>query len=85
MAGVHLLSALFALLIVHQPAELVAAVAVVAVLALLAGIAVVPARAPAWVRSLAIRSRRADFSRSRDPDAAGRARPRAPGFGLGVS
>ncbi|MGW5055312.1 DUF6412 domain-containing protein [Actinokineospora sp. NPDC004072] len=81
MAGWHALLALFALLLVHQPAELVAAVAVVAVIALLVGVVPVGPTGPVWVRSLALRNRaqRAAFLRLRDPDAAGRPRPRAPG------
>ncbi|MFD7658512.1 DUF6412 domain-containing protein [Actinosynnema sp. NPDC059797] len=77
------LPALYALSILNSPTEVVAAVAAVALVVLLLTAPVVQA-APAWVRSLSIREKslRAAFLRLRDPDAAGRPRPRAPGFGL---
>ncbi|MBY8849213.1 DUF6412 domain-containing protein [Saccharothrix longispora] len=78
------LTALWALTLVHSPAELIAAVTAVAVVVLLLTAAPVVRAAPAWVRSLSIREKslRAAFLRLRDPDAAGRPRPRAPGLGL---
>ena len=76
------LPALYCLAVLNSPAEVVAAVAAVALVVLLLTAPVVHA-APAWVRSLSIREKslRAAFLRLRDPDAAGRPRPRAPGFG----
>ncbi len=76
------LPALYALSILNSPTEVVAAVAAAALVVLLLTAPVVQA-SPAWVRSLSIREKslRAAFLRLRDPDAAGRPRPRAPGFG----
>jgi hypothetical protein len=76
------LPALYALALLNSPTEVIAAAAAVALVALLLTAPVVQG-APAWVRSLSIREKslRAAFLRLRDPDAAGRPRPRAPGFG----
>ncbi|MEJ2856463.1 MULTISPECIES: DUF6412 domain-containing protein [unclassified Saccharothrix] len=84
MSRLHLLLAgLFALTLLHSPAELVAAIAAVAVVVLLLTAAPDVQAAPAWVRSLSLRDKalRTAFLRLRDPDAAGRPRPRAPGLG----
>ncbi|GGS46998.1 MULTISPECIES: DUF6412 domain-containing protein [Actinokineospora] len=84
MPGWRSLLALFALLLVHQPTELVAAVAAVALIVLLVSVAPLPTACPSWARSLSLRERsqRTAFLRLRDPDAAGRPRPRAPGRSL---
>ncbi len=73
---------LFALTLLHSPAELLAAVTAVALVVLLLTAAPVVQTAPAWVRSLSLREKalKTAFLRLRDPDAAGRPRPRAPGF-----
>ncbi|MBB4968041.1 DUF6412 domain-containing protein [Saccharothrix violaceirubra] len=73
------LPVLFTLTLVDQPAGLI--VAATAVLLLLVVAAPVVRSAPAWVRSLSLRGKslRTAFLRLRDPDAAGRPRPRAPG------
>ncbi|MEU5690362.1 DUF6412 domain-containing protein [Actinosynnema sp. NPDC020468] len=78
------LPALFALTLLHSPAELLAAVTAVALVVLLLTSAPLVHASPAWVRSLSIREKslRAAFVRLRDPDAAGRPRPRAPGLGF---
>ncbi|MFS8099400.1 DUF6412 domain-containing protein [Lentzea alba] len=73
------LPALYAFTLFSSPTEVVAAVTALA-LALIVVVALVPHQvAPA--RSLAIRERaqRSAQLRLRDPDAAGRPRPRAPG------
>ncbi|GGP43519.1 DUF6412 domain-containing protein [Saccharothrix coeruleofusca] len=77
------LPGLFALTLLHSPAELLAAVTAVAVVVLLLTATPAVRSAPAWIRSLSLRERslRAAFLRLRDPDAAGRPRPRAPGLG----
>ncbi|MGM1057913.1 DUF6412 domain-containing protein [Saccharothrix sp. Mg75] len=77
------LPALYALTLVRSPTGLVAAVTAVALVVLLLTAAPVVRAASAWVRSLSIREKslRAAFLRLRDPDAAGRPRPRAPGLG----
>lgn len=77
------LPAVYALILVNSPTELVAAVTAAALVVLLLTTAPVVQAAPAWVRSLSIREKslRAAFLRLRDPDAAGRPRPRAPGLG----
>ncbi|WP_053736113.1 DUF6412 domain-containing protein [Nocardia sp. NRRL S-836] len=73
------LPALYAFTLLSSPTELVAAVTALA-LALIVVVALVP-RSVAPARSLAIRERagRSAQLRLRDPDAAGRPRPRAPG------
>ncbi|GAB2972868.1 DUF6412 domain-containing protein [Saccharothrix stipae] len=78
------LPALYTLTLLSTPAEVLAAVTAVALVVLLLTTAPVVRTAPAWVRSLSIREKslRAAFLRLRDPDAAGRPRPRAPGLGL---
>jgi len=78
------LPGLFALALLHSPAEALAAVTAVALVLLLLVAAPVVEAAPAWVRSLSLRDKalKAAFLRLRDPDAAGRPRPRAPGLGL---
>ncbi|MEU4444019.1 DUF6412 domain-containing protein [Actinosynnema sp. NPDC050801] len=78
------LLAVYALTLLGTPAEVLAAVTAVALVVLLLTTAPVVRSAPAWVRSLSIREKslRAAFLRLRDPDAAGRPRPRAPGLGL---
>ncbi|GAA0253132.1 DUF6412 domain-containing protein [Saccharothrix sp. NPDC042600] len=84
MTRLHLLLAgLFALTLLHSPTELVAALAAVAVVVLLLTAAPDVQSTPAWVRSLSLRDKalRTAFVRLRDPDAAGRPRPRAPGLG----
>ncbi|MBB5957628.1 putative lysophospholipase L1 biosynthesis ABC-type transport system permease subunit [Saccharothrix tamanrassetensis] len=77
------LPALFTLALLHSPAEVLAAVTAVALVVLLLTAAPV-VEAPAWVRSLSLREKalKTAFLRLRDPDAAGRPRPRAPGLGL---
>ncbi|WP_199442439.1 DUF6412 domain-containing protein [Umezawaea beigongshangensis] len=80
------LPGLFTTTLVHTPAEALAAVTALAALtAALVAVLVVrnpPARqaVPAWSLSLRERSARTAFLRLRDPDAAGRPRPRAPGL-----
>lgn len=78
---------LLSLTLVNNPTELLAAVTALAVVVLLVTSPLAPQAAPAWVRSLALRDRshRNDYLRTRDPDAAGRPRPRAPGFGVFAS
>ncbi|MEV0677996.1 DUF6412 domain-containing protein [Actinosynnema sp. NPDC050436] len=78
------LPGLFALTLLHSPADLLAVVTAVAVVLLLLSAAPAVQSAPAWVRSLSLREKalRTAFLRLRDPDAAGRPRPRAPGLGL---
>jgi hypothetical protein len=78
---VMLFPAAYAVTLFHNPAELVAAITAVAVVFLLVANPVVPQAAPAWTRSLSLREKamRTAFLRLRDPDAAGRPRPRAPG------
>jgi hypothetical protein len=74
------LPGVFAFTFFHNPAELIAAVAAVAVVVLVVAPRL-PQAVPARVRSAALRERaeRAAHLRLRDPDAAGRPRPRAPG------
>ncbi|HEX6343191.1 DUF6412 domain-containing protein [Umezawaea sp.] len=81
---VVLFPALYAATLFHQPAELLAAITALAVVLLLVAGPVVPRTAPAWTRSLSLREKaqRTAFLRLRDPDAAGRPRPRAPGLGF---
>jgi len=81
---VVLFPALYAVTLFHQPAELLAAITALAVVLLLVAGPVTPQSAPAWTRSLSLRTKalRTAFLRLRDPDAAGRPRPRAPGFGV---
>ncbi|MBW4720761.1 DUF6412 domain-containing protein [Saccharothrix obliqua] len=78
------LPGLFAFTLFHAPAELLAAVAAVALVALLLTTAPTERTTPTWARSLSLREKalKAAFLRLRDPDAAGRPRPRAPGLGL---
>lgn len=89
MTRLHLLiavylPALYALTLIGTPTEVLAAVTAVALVVLLLTAAPAVLATPAWVRSLSIREKslRAAFLRLRDPDAAGRPRPRAPGLGL---
>jgi len=81
---VMLFPALYAVTLFHQPAELLAAITALAVVLLLVAGPVVPQAAPAWTRSLSLREKamRTAFLRLRDPDAAGRPRPRAPGLSV---
>jgi hypothetical protein len=78
---------LLAVALFHNPTELLAAVTALAVVVLLVTSPVAPQSAPAWVRSLSLRDRshRNAYLRLRDPDAAGRPRPRAPGRSSAVA
>ena len=84
---VMLFPALYAVALFHQPTELLAAITALAVVLLLVAAPVVPLAAPAWTRSLSLREKamRTAFLRLRDPDAAGRPRPRAPGLGFSIA
>ena len=84
---VMLFPALYAVTLFHQPAELIAAVTALAVVLLLVAGPVVRRTAPTWTRSLSLRGKalRTAFLRLRDPDAAGRPRPRAPGLSVLVA
>jgi predicted lysophospholipase L1 biosynthesis ABC-type transport system permease subunit len=81
---VMLFPALFAVTLFHQPADLLAAITAIAVVLLLVAGPLAPQTLPAWTRSLSLRTKalRTAFLRLRDPDAAGRPRPRAPGLGV---
>ncbi|CCH28615.1 DUF6412 domain-containing protein [Actinosynnema sp. NPDC047251] len=78
------LPGLFALTLPHSPADLLAVVTAVAVVLLLLSAAPTAQTVPTWARSLSLREKalKSAFLRLRDPDAAGRPRPRAPGLGL---
>ncbi|MET1073544.1 MAG: DUF6412 domain-containing protein [Umezawaea sp.] len=78
---VMLFPAAYAITLFHNPAELLAAITALAVVLLLVANPLAPRTAPAWTRSLSLREKamRTAFLRLRDPDAAGRPRPRAPG------
>lgn len=71
----------YAITLFHNPSELLAAITALAVVLLLVAGPVTLRSAPAWARSLSLREKahRTAFLRLRDPDAAGRPRPRAPG------
>ncbi|WNV82842.1 DUF6412 domain-containing protein [Umezawaea sp. Da 62-37] len=79
-----LFPAVYAVTLFHNPAELLAAITALAVVLLLVAGPLAPRTAPAWTRSLSLREKamRTAFLRLRDPDAAGRPRPRAPGRSL---
>ncbi|PRY36346.1 DUF6412 domain-containing protein [Umezawaea tangerina] len=81
---VVLFPAFYAIALFHNPAELLAAITALAVVLLLVANPPVPRTAPAWTRSLSLREKamRTAHLRLRDPDAAGRPRPRAPGLGV---
>ncbi|ATE58002.1 MULTISPECIES: DUF6412 domain-containing protein [Actinosynnema] len=81
------LSALIALSLVNSPAELLAVVTAVTLVVLVLTTAPLVLDSPAWARSLSLREKalRAAFLRLRDPDAAGRPRPRAPGAALSLA
>jgi hypothetical protein len=73
------LPGLFAVTVFHNPVELIAALTALAVVVLLVTAPAKPRAVPVRSLSLRERSQRAAFIRLRDPDAAGRPRPRAPG------
>lgn len=73
------LPAAFAFTLFHNPVELIAALTALAVVVVIVGTPTAPRVVPVRSLSMRERSQRAAFMRLRDPDAAGRPRPRAPG------
>ncbi|RSM85019.1 hypothetical protein DMH04_19405 [Kibdelosporangium aridum] len=90
MPRLQLLLALFlpvALILLTSTTSDAIVLAVIAGVAILLSIGVPPTAVPAQVRAISLqeRARQSVFLRLRDPDAAGRPRPRAPGAALAAA